>query len=247
MLPVSWVNAENAPSIHLVTEHLPPYQIEAKNKSLSGFAVDVIKAAMKRSQYDYTLDSYSWSHSYKLAQVKANHCIFSLARTKSRETLFKWVGPIYYVNNTAMWALKTRTIKVENLNDVKKYTVAVSRDDMTHIGLIELGFKENEHLYVLDNTKSLVKLLLTRPGIDLIVANDMTIKFHTNLAGVTIDDLQRVYEIKSLPLNLFFACSKQTDDNIIKHLSKNLQSLYQDGSYDTILKKWRDQLLSPDF
>ncbi|MBA6287341.1 ABC transporter substrate-binding protein [Colwellia sp. MB3u-4] len=247
MLPVSWVNAENSPSIHLVTEHLPPYQIEAKNKSLSGFAVDVIKATMKRSQYDYTLNSYSWSHSYKLAQAKANHCIFSLARTKSRETLFKWVGPIYYVNNTAMWALKTRTIQVENLNDVKKYTVAVSRDDMTHIGLIERGFKENEHLYVLDNTKSLVKLLLTRPGIDLIVANDMTIKFHTDLAGVTIDDLQRVYEIKNLPLNLFFACSKQTDDNIIKHLSKNLQSLYQDGSYDTILKKWRDQLLSPDF
>lgn len=240
------VNAENPPVIHLVTEHLPPYQIEAENKALAGFSVDVIKAAMKRSQYDYTLNSYSWGRSYKLAQIKANHCIFSIARTKSRENLFKWVGLIYYANNTSMWALKDRTIELKNLNDAKKYNVAVSRDDMTHIGLIERGFKENEHLYILDNTKSLVNLLLTRASIDLIVANDMTIKFHTDLAGVTIDDLQRVYEIKDLPLNLFFACSKQTDDNIIKHLSKNMQSLYQDGSYDTILKKWRDRLISPD-
>ncbi|MFT6689749.1 MAG: polar amino acid transport system substrate-binding protein [Colwellia sp.] len=84
---------------------------------------------------------------------------------------------------------------------------------MTHIGLIERGFKENEHLYVLDNTKSLVNLLSTRPGIDLIAANDMTIKFHTDLAGVTIDDLQRVYEIKNLSLNLFFACNNPLFQN----------------------------------
>jgi polar amino acid transport system substrate-binding protein len=157
------------------------------------------------------------------------------------------VGPIYYANNTAIWALKNRTIKVENLNDIKKYIVAVSRDDITHAELMARGLRENEHLYVLDNTKSLVNLLLTRPGIDLIVANDMTIRFHTDLAGVTTDDLQRIYEIKNLPLNLFFACSKQTDDNIIKHLSKNLQSLYHDGSYDIILNKWHDQLISPNF
>mgnify|MGYP003671223500 FL=1 len=78
MAPVSLVNAEHPPVIHLVTEHLPPYQIEDENKNLSGFAVEVIKETMKRSQYDYTMNSYSWVRSYKLAQIKANHCIFSI-------------------------------------------------------------------------------------------------------------------------------------------------------------------------
>ena len=199
---------------------------------------------MKRSQYVYTMNSYSWARSYKLAQIKANHCIFSIARTKSREDLFKWVGPISYVNNTAMWALKGRKIDVSNLNDAKKYTIAVSRDDLTHIGLKERGFKDGEHLYVLDNTRSLVNLLMTRPGIDLIVANDMTIKFHVELAGATTDDLQRIYEIRDLPLNFFFACSKNTNEKVIQHLAEKLQSLYQDGSYDAIWEKWRDQLIS---
>ncbi len=244
MAPLSLVNAENKPIIHLVTEHLAPYQIEEKNKPLSGFSIDIIKETMKRSQYSYTLNSYPWVRSYKLAQKKANYCIFSMARIKSRESLFKWVGPISFVNNTSMWTLKDRTITVHTLNDAKQYTTAVSRDDLSHIGLIELGFKDGEHLYVLDHAKSLVGLLITRPEIDLIVADDMTIKFHSELAGVSKDHLQRVYQLKELPLNFFFACSLQTDDEIIKHLADSLQSLYNDGTHSAIWKKWRDKLIN---
>ena len=239
------INANKSPFIHIVTEHLPPYQIVTKNKPLSGFAVDIIKETMARSQYAYSMKNYSWLRSYNLAQVKANHCIFSVVRLKSRENMFKWVGPISNVNNTAMWARKDRHIKISNLNDAKKYIIAVNRNDFTHIGLIERGFSEDENLYVLDHTKSLISLLITRPEIDLIVADDTTIKFRTELAGANISELQRIYEIKDLPLNFFFACSKKTDDNIIQHLSNKLQSLYQDGSYDAIWGKWRNTLTSP--
>lgn len=239
-------NADTNPVIHIVTEHLPPYQIVDQNKVLSGFSVDIIKETMARSDFAYSLKIYSWVRSYKLAQVKANHCIFSIARLKSREKLFKWVGPISHVGNTSMWALKSRDIHVTNLNDAKKYTIAVNRDDIAHTGLLERGFKEGEHLYVLNNTKSLVNLLINRPEIDLIVSDDITIKFRAELAGITIQDLQHIYDIKDLPLNFYFACSKQTDDEIIKHLAEKMQDLNQDGSYDVIWKKWRDKLISPN-
>lgn len=238
--------AKNNPVIHLVTEHLPPYQIESKHEELSGFAVDIIKETMARSRYAYSLKSYPWVRSYRLAQVKENHCIFSVARLKSREALFKWVGPISHISNTTMWALKDRSIEVNNLEDAKKYTIAVNRDDIAHIGLMERGFKEGEHLYVLDDAKSLVNLLITRPEIDLIVADNTTIKFRTELAGAKVEQLQLIYEIENLSLNFYFACSKQTDDDIINHLSDKLQSVYQDGTYHTIIEKWRDKLTRPN-
>jgi len=243
---ISRASTENTSLIHLVTEHLPPYQIVDKNQKLSGFAVDIIKETMARSDFSYSLTSYPWVRSYKLAQIKANHCIFSVARLKSREQLFKWVGPISHISNTTMWALKGRAIQVANLEDAKKYTIAVNRDDIAHIGLMERGFNEGENLYVLEDAKSLVNLLITRPEIDLIVADNTTIKFRTELAGATIDQLQSIYEIKDLPLNFYFACSKYTDDDTVKHLTESLQSLYQDGSYDAIWAKWRNKLTSPD-
>lgn len=232
------------PHINLVTEHLPPYQIVAADRSISGFAVEVITQVMQRSPYEFSLKSYPWVRSYNLALQKQNHCIFSIARLKSREALFKWVGPLSEVNNAVIWGLKDRDFDIKQLADAKKYKIAVNRNDITHTGLTENGFVEGEHLYVLNDAKSLVKLLNTRTEIDLIVADDITIGFRTELAGITMDKLQRVYEIKQLPLNFFFACSVQTDDAIINQLSKNLSSMYQDGSYDAIWQKWRDKLWS---
>ena len=144
-----------------------------------------------------------------------------------------------------MWALKDRNIDVKNLNDAKNFTVAVTRDDMTHVGLLELGFKEGEQLYVLDNSQSLVNLLITRPEIDMIVANNMTVKFHIDQSGTSNDNLQRVYVIKELPLNFYFACSKKTTENIINQLTESLQSIYQDGSYEIIWEKWREKIIGP--
>lgn len=246
LLPVISTNAKSttSPIIHIVTEHLPPYQIVSENKPIFGFAVDIIKETMARSHFAYSLKSYPWVRSYKLAQVKANHCIFSIARLKSRENLFKWVGPISQVNNTAIWAQKGKNIHINTLEDAKNYTIAVNRDDIGHTGLVERGFLENTHLYILDDAKSLVNVLLTRPEIDLIVADDTTISFRAELVGANINELQRVFEIQDLPLNFFFACSKSTDDETIVHLAKQLESVHKDGTYNTIWEKWRDKLIS---
>jgi polar amino acid transport system substrate-binding protein len=241
--PLSIADSIKNPIIQIVTEHLPPYQIVAEDKSISGFAVDIIEETMARSHFAYSLKSYPWVRSYKLAQRKPNHCLFSVARLRSREKLFKWVGPISKVSNTTMWALKGQDIIVDHIDDARKYTVAVNQDDIAHIGLLERGFNEKENLYVLSDAKSLVNLLVTRPEIDLIVADDTTIKFRAKIVDVSMDQLERIYEIKDMPLNFFLACSKSTDDNIIEHLAQKMQSIYDDGTYDLIWNKWRSKLI----
>jgi polar amino acid transport system substrate-binding protein len=233
-----------SPKIHLVTEHLPPYQIVAQDGKITGFSVDVIEQTMLRSHYPFTLKSYPWLRSYNLARQKANHCIFSIARLASREKLFKWVGPLSEVNNAVIWGLKNREIKIESLEEAKAYMIAVNRNDITHTGLVERGFVEGENLYVLNDVKSLVKLITTRTEIDLIVADDITIGFRTKMAGVAMAELERVYEITDLPLNFFFACSQDTDDKIVTALSTSMTSLYLDGTYQRIWDKWRDKLSS---
>lgn len=236
----------NTPTIHLVTEHLPPYQIIGNNKKLSGFSVDIIKETMARSRYNYTLKAYPWVRSYKLAQINTNHCIFSIARLKSREQLFKWVGPISKFNNAGMWSRKDTNIEINNLDDAKQYNIAVNRDDIAHTGLLERGFIEGKHLYVLDDSSSLITLLVTRPEIDLIVADDSTIGFRAELASVDVKSLQKVYEVRDLPLDFYFACSRDTDNEIVEHLSTTLNSIYLDGSYKAILQKWKSKMINVD-
>jgi len=230
--------------IVLVTEHLPPYQIVNKNNQVSGFAVELIKETMKRSHYSYTLTPYSWVRSYNLTLQKANHCLFSVARLPIREALFKWIGKITEVNNAVFWGLKSaKNIEINDISDAKNYLTAVNRNDVTHLGLLERGFIEDEHLYVLENTKSLINLLVTRPEIDFIVADDITIGYRAELAGIDIKLIKRVLEIKDLPLNFYLACNINTDESIINNLKKSLKSIHADGFYQQLLEQWRDKMV----
>lgn len=230
--------------LFFVTEHLPPYQIVNRNHELTGFAVDIIEEVAKRSGVEYRINAYSWMRSYQLTQKKANHCIFSIARIPSRETLFSWVGTITEVNNAVIWGIKSKPIiPVTNIDQLKQYVIAVNKDDVTHLGLLERGFKENENLYVLENTDSLISLLATRPEIDMIVADDITIAYRAELANVNINRLVRIFEISDLQLNFYLACNLNTDKAIIQKLSSSLENIHQDGFYQQKLNQWKRKMV----
>ena len=83
---------------------------------------------------------------------------------------------------------------------------------------------------------------MSRPEVDLIVADDITIPHRAKLAGVPIDLLQRVIEVESLSLNFFLACNINTDKDIIKKLTVSLKGMHQDGSYQKILTRWKSEM-----
>jgi len=234
----------NKPTVFLVTEHLPPYQIINADNSITGFATEVVLETLKRSQYKYDLNLYSWVRSYNLALNKANTCIFSMARLPIREKLFNWIGPITEKNNAVVWGLKNNdnSQHIETISDLKKYVIAVNKNDATHLGMLKNGFVEGEHLYILEHTKSLLKLLVQRPEIDFIIADDITISHRAKLAGININLLKRVVEIKNLPLNFHLACSIKTDKDILTSLTKILSDIHKDGTYDKILSKWTSKM-----
>ncbi len=231
-------------NINLVTEYLPPYQIVNKDYSITGFATEIVLETLKRSQYTYNLNVYTWVRTYNLALQKHNTCIFSLARLPVREKLFKWIGPITEKNNAVVWGLKNNehSNKVKTIEDLKHYTTAVSKNDATHIGMLKNGLVEGKHLYVLENTSSLLNLLVTRPEIDFIIADDITITHRAKLANVDINLLQRIIELKNLPLNFYLACSLNTEQSIVNNLTQNLSTIHQDGTYKRILAKWKDKM-----
>ncbi len=231
------------PELLFVTEHLPPYQILGNNHQLSGFAVELIDEVAKRSGYPYQINAYSWVRSYNLALQKPNHCIFSIARLPVREDKFRWIGKITELNNAVFWSLKSRELpEITDIEQLKQYLTAVNKNDVTHLGLMERGFVENKNLYVLEHTNSLINLLATRQEIDFIVADDITITYRAQLAGVDINHLQRVFEIKDLPLNFHLACNKQTPKVITDKLIQSLNSVHNDGFYLKTLANWQGKM-----
>jgi polar amino acid transport system substrate-binding protein len=71
--------------------------------------------------------------------------------------MFKCVGDITK-SSISLYSLASNPIQISQLDEAKKYKIAVIRDDVTHHFLINNGFVEDENIYVMDNYDSLLNL-----------------------------------------------------------------------------------------
>ena len=227
-----------ATEITLVTEHLAPFQIIKKNQEITGFSTDIVKAALARTPYSYTIEANPWNISYNQALKNSNTCIFSLAYTPSRKPLFQWAGELTR-STLSFYSLSSRNITITNINEAKNFNVAVIRDDVSHQYLLSKGFTEQKNIYVMDNYDALLDLLEKRKSIiDLVILNDELLKNRIkNLSDKA--KYRKVFEIKDLTLIFNIGCNLKVDKKIVDDISKALNTIKADGTYQKIKNKWR--------
>jgi len=225
--------------LNIVTENIPPFQQLDQNNQVTGFATEIIRAALDKTPYHYSITIYPWSRSYNMAQKKENTCIYSIARTKEREHLFQWVGEIAQRNMFFVGLKSNLKIQINSLADAKNYITAVVRDDVAHQLLIKNEFIEFKNYYVVDNPNSLFKLLNSRKSINLILTDDLSIDYRTKLNGLDPNLFKILFQLNKKPLSYYLACSNNTAPEIIATITKSIALLKQTGEAQNIINKWR--------
>ena len=95
---------------------------------------------------------------YKFAQLKKNTVLFSTTRTKAREKLFKWVGPITSTV-ISLIAKQGGARTVASAKDLEGYTIGTVRDDVRELLLREMGV-EWKNIYRTDDPQTAAKMLI---------------------------------------------------------------------------------------
>ncbi len=230
----------NTTKLKIVTEHYPPYQELSKHGKIAGFSTEIVRAALKHTDIDYHMQIYPWSRSYALAKERANTCIYSMERNEAREQIFQWIAPIVEVNDFFVGLSNRTDIKLNTIEDVKNYKVAVLRDDRTHHLLLSMGFVENKNLYVINNTYSMLQLLLTQKSIDLVLADTINIEYRAKFNKID-PNLSRSYmKLNTEIVQLQFACNLETSAPVIRSLKDAFKTIKSNGEYQAILDKWYD-------
>ena len=230
-----------AEPVRVLTEHLPPYQIDT-HTAVSGFATDVVRRTFEHAGIPYQIEVQDWSRAYQRTLRQKNTCIYSISKSIERTPLFQWVGELAYTM-TAMYSLKSRAdIQLQQLEDAKKFVTAVTKDDITHHYLLKHGFKEGEHFYVLENVALMLKVLQGRKNIDLVLVNDTILKYRTLESGVPMESLQKKLELTDLPLDFHLACSLTTSKDLVARLRVSLQQMKESGEFAEIIAGWANKL-----
>lgn len=231
-----------AKDVQIVTEHFPPYQMVEKGEVVDGLGLEIMQALLFELDYNYPIVPMPWARAYEIALHEENVLIFSITRTVERESLFKWVGSINGVGDY-LWSLATRDdIRIDNLDDAKKYKIAVPRNDCQQQLLEQHGFKENVNLVTVSRWEQAIRMLYSG-RVDMIMGSNSALVYRLKTLGLDYDLLQQTYEVGQMWGDLSIAFSSATDDVVVEEFRTAYQSLKNKGIYKEIFQKW-EKLIS---
>jgi polar amino acid transport system substrate-binding protein len=228
-------------TLTIYTSEFPPFNFMEDGK-LTGMATEVVDAVMKETGIPYVIQSNAWSRSMQLVQEEPNTLIYPLSRQEKREALFHWVGVITPAVTHSIFALKSRTdIRVQNLEDLKKYTIGTNSNDARETYLSNKGFDLDKFDRLSGDDahdRNYQKLKIGR--IDLWPMPDAVAAYVVKKAG---DDpnlvLQKVFEFTELSQGGYYlATSLSISQEELKKISAQLEAFRQSPEYQAILGKW---------
>ena len=97
-------------------------------------------------------------------------------------------------------------------------------------------------MYVVSDSDSLVKLLHSKPEIELIFSDDIILRKLAGKLGIDYKKFQKQFQLKRPPLEDYIACSPQTSNDITTKLVNGFKAIKESGRINEINAKWRPQL-----
>jgi len=226
--------SSEAQDIKIVTEDFPPYNYEEKGE-ITGLSTAVVRAVLKEIGTDCNISLYPWAKAYNTALEQENVLIYSILRISEREKLFKWVGELA-VSEMYFFKMKQRNdIKINSLDDAKKYVIGVTRETAPHQYLADKGFELKE----VDSRDELSIRKLVNGRIDLMPYYEIPFLYKVRNMGYDAGQFEKVYFLKDASEKLYMAFGAKTSDKIVEKFAKGLEKIKADGTYDAILKKYQ--------
>lgn len=224
-------------NIKIVTEEYPPYNY-TENGKISGLSTDIVKAVLREIGIDAGINTYPWKRAYEMALNEPDVLIYSIGRNSQRENLFKWVGVIapYKVY---FFALKERSdIKIDHLDDAKKYKIGTTIDDAREQYLLSKGFDKGVQIEEVGTNDLNVKKLFWK-RIDLVPMPELVGYDLTKRSGFDPSQLRKVFEIKDISSEgLYMAFSKGTSDELVDKFRQALDKIKGNGTFGRITSSY---------
>lgn len=223
------------PSLVLLTENFPPYNMAkngknfAQGENINGIAVDIVREMFKRAGINYSLTlRFPWERIYKLALEQPGYGVFVMARLPDREKLFKWVGPIG-PDDWIMLAKADSKISLESLEQAHSYKIGAYKGDAIAETLDKQGLAPLVVLRDQDNAKKLLS-----GQIDLWATGDPAGRYLAKQEGIT--GLKTVLRFNSA--ELYLALNKDVPDATVAKLQAALDELRKEGLVDEIMGRY---------
>jgi polar amino acid transport system substrate-binding protein len=223
--------ASQAQSVKAVTEDSSYTYLQAGK--VAGPATEIVERALKGAGLtDYRVALYPWARAYDMALQEPDTLIYLIARTPARETQFKWAGEFMRIEYH-LYKLRDRSdVVVHNLDDARRYAVAVMRDDVRQQYLQSHGF---DKLVVSARNSDSLRMLLDRK-VHLLPLPENDVTRFCKEAQVDPAALQKVLTLDEMTTGIYMAYSRGTSDEVVNRTRAAFDKLKADGTVSRLMR-----------
>lgn len=224
--------SSRAQTLEILTEEDPPYSFIQSDGTVSGAGVEIVREVQKRIANTDPIQVVPWARAYLSIQKRPNVVVFTMSRTKARDPLFHWVGPIIE-NNWVIIARKDSKIQLKSLHDAMSLkSIGVVRGYAWTDYMEQKSFK---NLYVASSHTSNARMLNSGRA-QAMLSTDLTYKAVLKAENLNPDDFEVILNVKNV--KMYIALSKKTSEATVKTWQDGFQSMKSDGTLRRILQAW---------
>lgn len=225
------------PSLRIYCEYPAPTTFEVGSKG--GLIYDQVWELMKRAGVETPIQTVSWKRGYEETLMKPGVALFPTTRTKEREALFHWVGPILRLS----WVFYKHAdsgLEINSLEDAKAVrSIGTYANDSKEQWLTAQGF--TNLVSVMENVTNLKKLYSRR--IDLMVGSPSVTDRWPEQFGLDPSKLELAYAFKTV--DLYLAVSKKTPVKTVNVLQEAFDGMVRDGTVQRFYDRRVPGLIPP--
>jgi polar amino acid transport system substrate-binding protein len=216
-----------ATDLRYFTEEYPPYNFEVEGE-MRGISVDLLRLIWKEMGVaEQPIHLVPWARGYRMVQDRPGTVLFAMSRTEEREEMFQWVCPIT-VNRQVLIARADRDIRIDSLEEAKKYRIGTILEDVADNLLNEAGFQNLQQVSNFD--LNLRKLDAGR--IDLLAYGDTS--FHQQVENS--ENYKVIYVLRELPA--CFAFHRDTPETLVADFQQAMDSIVARGDHAELVERY---------
>lgn len=219
----------------IYTEEFAPLNYVEKGK-LDGVSSNIMRAILTDLGIEKKADEIEvlpWRRVYRFALESHNAIVFSMTKTQQRESLFKWVGPIYRSKN-ALISYTKNAINPRSVEDLNKLKICVTVDGVSHQELERLQVAP-QNLTLASYAATCAKLL-QRGRVDGWAADIKTGRWYLERAGEPWSQFRSSYVLNESAY--YVAFNRHIDDRVVRLFQKSLDKLKANGRYGAIVRDY---------
>lgn len=204
--------------LRVVTELSPPHQT-LENGEVAGLSTQLVRETLREANLSASFEMYPWARAFRIASSQPNILIYNIARTEEREKQFHWIGKVAAYQLGFVALRHRQDIHIQQLDDARRYTVAIQRDDLSASFLSQQGFRTGNELVLVADIKESWQLLLNGK-VDLVIDDAVALGNMAKSLSIEKEDVRFVYAIPQLEVQSWLAASRLTPSPIVEQLQQ---------------------------